>query len=301
MLDDPRALTLFDNLADQWLLARKVESIQPNPVVFTTFDNALREAMADEVRHFFRSFVDGSRSIFDLLGVTDIFVNDVLADHYDLEPVGADFVHLETHDAPRGGVLRQAGVLAANSHPYRTSPTRRGQWILEKLLCTEIGAPPPGAALFFDPLRLDEDKTELPKLAQHFTDPDCAGCHVLMDPLGLALENYDAVGRWRSLDESVFDELETVFDPEDILRSTEDVIEAVIDDPAFPRCVVQQIYTYALGRAPLASDDVVIDDLVTRLAGVDHSLRELLVLIATSAPFRERLPVPDETREEDGP
>jgi len=300
MLDDPRALTLFDDVADQWLLARKVESIQPNPTVFNTFDDALRQAMADEVRHFFRSFADGSRSIFDLIGATDLFVNDVLAEHYDMPPVGPDFVHLETHDAPRGGILRQAGVLAANSHPYRTSPTRRGQWILEGLLCAQIGAPPPGEALFFDPLRLDEDKTDLPKLAQHFTDADCAGCHVLMDPLGLALENYDAVGRWRPMDESLFEELESVFEADDILRSTDDVIEAVLNDPAFPRCVVQKLYTYALGRAPLASDDPVIDGLVEALAAADYSFGELVILIATSAPFRERLPASDEAREGEG-
>ncbi|MGB0592342.1 MAG: DUF1592 domain-containing protein [Myxococcota bacterium] len=302
MLDDPKAVALFDNLADQWLLARKVETIQPNIAVFDDFTSALRSAMAEEVRQFFRSFVDPNRTLFDLLTSTDLYVDDVMAKHYGLPPVGPDFVHLESHGAPRGGILRQAGVLAANSHPYRTSPTRRGQWILEKLLCTDIGAPPPGQGLFFDPSRLDEDVTETPQLLLHFTDPSCAGCHVMMDPLGLAMESYDAIGRWRSVDQSLYEELELVFDADDILWSAEQVIEKVANDPAFLSCVVRQIYTYALGRAPLPSDVPVIDALVEQLPEIDYSLRRLMVAIATSAPFRERLPEADaELRREERP
>ena len=290
MLDDPKAAALFDNLADQWLLARKVETIQPNLAVFDEFDDELRRSMAEEVRQFFRSFLDPERTLFDLLTSTDLYIDDVLAQHYGLPAVGPGFVHLKEHGAPRGGVLRQAGVLAANSHPYRTSPTRRGQWILEKLLCTEIGAPPPGQGLFFDPTRLNEDVTETPQLLLHFTDPTCAACHVMMDPLGLAMENYDAIGRWRDVDQGLFEELEMVFDADDILWSTEQVIDKVANDPDFVRCVVWQVYTYALGRAPLPSDEAVIDGLVEQLPEIDYSLRGLMVRIVASAPFRERLP-----------
>ena len=289
MLDDPKAQALFDNLADQWLLARKVETIQPNLVVFDDFDDALRQAMAEEVRHFLRSFVSGERTLFDLVASSDVFINDVLAKHYDMAPVGPEFVRVESHGAPRGGVLRQAGVLSANSHPYRTSPTRRGQWILEKLLCTDIGAPPPGQALFFDPTRLDEAFTETPQLLLHFTDPTCAGCHVMMDPLGLAMESYDAIGRHRSVDQALYDDLEAVFDASVILRSTEQVIDKVVEDPDFLRCVVQQVYTYALGRGPLADDDVAIDLIVEQLPEFDYSFRGLLVAITASEPFRQRL------------
>jgi hypothetical protein len=300
MLDDPKAVALFDNLADQWLLARKVETIQPNRVVFEDFDSALRASMAEEVRRFFRSFVDPDRTLFDLLASTDLFVDDVMAEHYGLAPVGPGFVHLEQHSAPRGGILRQAGVLSANSHPYRTSPTRRGQWILEKLLCTDIGAPPPGQALFFDPSGLDEDLTQTPQLLLHFTDPTCAGCHVMMDPLGLAMESYDAIGRWRTVDSALYDDLEAVFDSDTILRSTQEVIDQVVNDPAFLRCVVQQLYVYALGRAPLPSDEAVIDGLVEQLPEIDYSLRGLIVRIASSAPFRQRLPIGDDALRREG-
>jgi hypothetical protein len=300
MLDDPKAVALFDNLADQWLLARKVETIQPNRVVFEDFDSALRASMAEEVRRFFRSFVDPDRTLFDLLASTDLFVDDVMAEHYGLAPVGPGFVHVEQHSAPRGGILRQAGVLSANSHPYRTSPTRRGQWILEKLLCTDIGAPPPGQALFFDPSGLDEDLTQTPQLLLHFTDPTCAGCHVMMDPLGLAMESYDAIGRWRTVDSALYDDLEAVFDSDTILRSTQEVIDQVVNDPAFLRCVVQQLYVYALGRAPLPSDEAVIDGLVEQLPEIDYSLRGLIVRIASSAPFRQRLPIGDDALRREG-
>ena len=108
---------------------------------------------------------------------------------------------------------------------------------------------------------MNEDVTETPQLLLHFTDPTCAGCHVMMDPLGLAMENYDAIGRWRDVDQGLFEELEMVFDADDILWSTEQVIDKVANDPDFVRCVVWQVYTYALGRAPLPSDEAVIDGL----------------------------------------
>ncbi len=301
MLADPKSVSLFDNLADQWMLARTIDTIQPNPVVFPSFDNDLRTAMADEVRLFLRSFGDleGNRSIFDLLRSTDLFVRDPLAEHYGLDPVGDDFVHLETNDVARGGILRQAGVLAATSHPFRTSYTRRGVWILEKLLCEPIGGVPvvPGGVLEEPPdgtTGLNDTAT----LIQHISDPLCMSCHIATDPLGLGLEAYDAIGEQREVDPNFFDELEAIFDPDLLLRTPEAVIERIADDPAFLHCVVQKIYSYALGRLPLASDDVVVDGLVEQLAAVDYSFRELLVLIATSPPFRERLSVADDSEEE---
>ena len=203
MLADPRSSALVANFGGQWLYLRNVRGHAPDPDLFPEFDDNLREAFSRETEMFFDSQLRDDRSVVDLLRANYTFVNERLARHYGIPGVyGSHFRRVTLPDDRRAGLLGQGSILTVTSYAHRTSPVVRGKWLLENLL----GAPPPPPPPNIPALKENNEgaapTSVRERLEEHRKNPVCASCHARMDPLGFALENFDAIGRWRSEDES---------------------------------------------------------------------------------------------------
>lgn len=288
MLDDPRADALTDNFAGQWLYTRSLDDHEPDYLVYPAYDDALKEAFRTETKLFFRELLRGDHSMKELLTGTFTFANDKLAQHYGLsDALGPDFKKVSLEGTPRRGVLSQGSLLTVTSHPTRTSPVKRGKWVLSQLLCSEPPPPPPGVeGLKPDPM---PTSTLREMLEQHRKDPICASCHAAMDPIGFGLENFDGIGAYRTDDTGGF-----AIDASGELPTGEKFIGAVemadvlAGDARYPRCVTRQLYSYALGRGIINVDRDYIDYLTAQFVAGGMKLTDLIVLVATSDPFRLR-------------
>src|ERR1051326_8591973 len=200
MLADPRSQALVNNFADQWLYLRNLASITPDMRTFPDFDDNLRQAFRRETELFFESIMREDRNILDFLRANYTFVNESLARHYGIPNVyGSRFRRITSDDCARGGLLRQGSILTVTSYATRTSPVIRGKWILANILGVPPPPPPATVPALQENHAIDNRLTMRERLAQHRSNPACAGCHKLMDPAGFAMENYDAVGRWRDM------------------------------------------------------------------------------------------------------
>ena len=287
MLADPKSSALVENFAGQWLTLRKLAQVSPDAQLFPEFDEGLRAAMQKETELFFEAILREDRSLLDLIDADFTFVNARLARHYGMTSIfGA---HFRRVPAPpnRGGLLTQASILTLTSHPTRTSPVKRGKWVLEQLLGTPPPPPPP------DVPDLDEKKqltgTLRQVMEQHRVNPICASCHARMDPIGFAFENYDAIGRWRTKEGS-FDidpsgelpdgrRFQGPAELKQILKEKKDL---------FARSVTEKMLTYALGRGLEFYDQCAIDKIVAALAKNDYRFSTLVVEIVHSDPFQKR-------------
>jgi hypothetical protein len=307
MLKDPRADALVENFALQWLQLRRLRGHSADPKLFPTFNDALRAAMLKETELFFREIVREDRSVLDLIDGKYTYVNRPLARHYGIENKlppepergfgrrrggrgqrgGGEFVRVDLSDTDRAGILTHASVLTVSSNPTRTSPVKRGKWVLEQLLGTPPPPPPP------DVPELD-DKKELSgtlrqQMEQHRKNPACANCHAKMDPLGFAFENYDAVGRFRKqdgkfpIDASGVLPGGKVFDgPKELRTILKEKKELVA------RCLAEKMLTYALGRGLEHYDNPSLDAITAGLAKNDYRFSALVTEIVKSFPFRMR-------------
>ena len=205
MLGDPRAAALVQNFAGQWLGLRSVDGLAPDPNLFPEFDENLREALRRETDLFVASHLREDRSVVDLLRADHTFLNERLARHYGIAGVtGNHFRRVSLPDERRGGLLGHASVLAVTSYGNRTSPVLRAKWLLENVLGTPPAPPPPDIpSLPEGGAAAGEPRTVRERLARHRQNAACAICHAPMDPLGFALENFDALGGWRTLDAGV--------------------------------------------------------------------------------------------------
>jgi hypothetical protein len=285
MLRDARATALAQNFATQWLRIRDLqERATPDPARFAGVDQELLAAMEAETVLFFDAVLREERPIHDLLDADFTFVNERLASHYGLPGVrGAEMRRVRG----RGGVLDHASVLTATSNPTRTSPVKRGKWILEALLDAPPPAPPPGLDGLKDDGKAVDGLTLRQRFEQHRADPRCAVCHTRMDALGYGLERYDAVGRPRSTENGLpIDSSGTLpdgraFDGPAELRA---VLKA---DPAFPRALAKHLLAYALGRGVDDADEPALERCVKAL-GERPTLRRLVEEIVTLDAFRMR-------------
>jgi hypothetical protein len=247
--------------------------------------------MAQELRLDLAQAIAEDRDVRELLTGTTSFVDHRLAAHYGLavKPAIEDgFVEVDLAPVDRVGLLARAGVLSVLSHPFTTSPTRRGAWVLDALLCRPIPSPPPDvdtAPIHGGGL----SKREL--LATHAADPACSGCHAQMDPIGLALEHYDPIGRWRLDDGGV--EIDTAGALPDgrSFAGLAELAQTIADDESFPRCVARKALTYGTGRTLGVSDEPYLDALVDEWLAAGGGLRTLFVLVAQSEPMRFRAPL----------
>lgn len=290
MLDSPRSETLIQNFVGQWLQLRILDDFRPDPERFEGVDESLLSDMRTETELFCREILREDRSLLELLDADFTFVNGRLARHYQLEevsPAESEFVKVNLSDTQRGGLLTHASILSVTSNPTRTSPVKRGKWIMENLL----GEPPPPAAPDVVPLEQQElTGTLRQRMEQHRRDPACASCHRLMDPLGFALENFDAVGRWREQDGG------HNIDPSGVLPSGESFqgiaeLKSILTGPQkkkFIRCLTEKMLIYALGRGLRYEDQCTVNEIVERLEANDYRMSELILAIVESAPFRQR-------------
>jgi hypothetical protein len=277
------------NFAGQWLTLRNLQSMTPDPKRFPTFDDGLRTAMVRETELFFEAIVREDRSILDLLDADFSFVNERLAKHYGIGGIqGKEFQRVKL-PANRGGILTQASILTLTSNPTRTSPVKRGKWVLEQILGTPPPPPPPDAGELKEDEKAELSGSLRQRMEQHRAKPSCAGCHNRMDPLGFAFENFDAIGAWRTRDGNF------PIDPSGVLpdgRAFAGPAELKIilkgQKDLFARCLAEKMLTYALGRGLEYYDRCAVDKIVGALAHRNYRFSTLLVEVVKSEPFGMR-------------
>lgn len=290
MLRDPRSGALVSNFAGQWLHLRNLRTVAPDPDTFPDFDENLREALQRETELFVGSQLHEDRSVVDLLTANYTFVNERLARHYGLAGVyGNHFRRVAFSDSRRGGLLGQGSILTVTSYPNRTSPTLRGKWMLENLL----GAPPPPPPANVPALEdaaAGRPASVRERMEAHRKNPVCASCHAQMDPLGLALENFDAIGRWRTTEATT---------PIDASASLAD--GSKFDGPVgvrdllvnrrerFASTVTEKLLTYALGRGLESYDQPAVRQILHDAGPNDYRWSSLVTGIVNSVPFQMRV------------
>jgi len=300
MLADPRADTLTKNFAAQWLLLRNLENIRPGDSYVAAFDNTLRVAFQRETELFFSSIVRENRSVIELLTARYTFLNERLARHYGIPNVqGSHFRRVELpEDSPRRGILGQGSVLTLTSHAIRTSPVIRGKWILNNILGTPPPDPPPNVPALADQKTQAKVKTMRERMSQHRRNPVCASCHDLIDPAGFALENFDAIGRWRVVDES-FNAIDGSGALPDGTRfnGVIGLRDALAQRPErFVTTMTEKLLTYALGRGLEYYDMPSVRRIVNNGARDDYRFQSLVLGIVNSYPFlNRRMETPAET------
>jgi mono/diheme cytochrome c family protein len=291
MLADPRADAFITNFAGQWLFLRNLDAAVPVQSIFPDFDDGLRQSFRRETELFFDSIVREDRSAFDLLRANYTFLNERLARHYGIPNIkGSHFrrVTLDTGSA-RNGLLGHGAILTVTSYPDRTSPVVRGKWILENLL----GTPPPPPIPNVPPLRPTNNEGAVlsmrQRMEQHRANPVCASCHAMMDPLGLSLENFDAVGKWRTLGESSAAIDATGRAPDGaVFEGPAGLRDMLLGSDRFVPTLTEKMLTYALGRGLEYSDMPAVRAIVRDAAKNDYRLSSLIVGIVQSPPFRMR-------------
>jgi len=295
MLADPRSQALVENFAAQWLYLRDFVAVRrPDDRLFPDFDEGLRRAMARETELFFGAMLRENRSVFDLLRADFTFVNDRLARHYGLAGIyGSQFRRVALPaDSPRRGLLGQGSILTVSSYANRTSPVNRGKFILETLLSMPPPPPPPDVPSLKDTTAEGRVYSMRTRMEQHRTNPSCASCHAQMDPLGFALENFDAIGRWRTRSESHEPIDSAAMLPDgtrvDGVAGLRDVLLRAPLDREFARTVIAKMLTYALGRGPEPSDEPFIRAIMRDAAPGNFALRSLITGIVNSPPFQMR-------------
>lgn len=288
MLADPRAEALVDNFAGQWLYLRNLDqALNKDYDAYPDFDEPLQASMKTEAEMFFRTFITEGRSLRELLTAEETFVDARLAEHYGIPaPEGEGFQRVSLAGLPRRGLLTQPGIMSVLSHPVTTSPVKRGKWVLEQLLCISPPPPPPGVEI--PPLDPAEGGSMREQLEMHRANPECAACHKMMDPIGLGLEHYDAIGRYRTVDGGqtidASGELPTGGEFTDALG----MVELLAQSEDFTACTARKTLTYALGREPGPADAPYLDEITAELEAGDATLEALLVAVATSDVFRMR-------------
>jgi hypothetical protein len=293
MLASSKARALVDNFAGQWLQIRSLETLRPDAKRFPAFDPALRGAMQRETELFFEHVMREDRSVFDFLRGEYTFVNGRLAKFYGLPDMRAEeFQKVSLTGTPRRGVLTQGSVLTLTSNPTRTSPVKRGKWVLDNLLGTPPPPPPP------DVPQLDDKERKLTgtlrqQLEQHRANPACASCHTRMDAIGFALENFDSIGAWREQEDNV------AIDPKGTLPGDQNFTGAVelaellaTQKPdEFRRCLAEKMLTYALGRGTEYYDRPAINRIIQQLRANEDRFSALILAVTQSFPFQhQRMP-----------
>jgi hypothetical protein len=291
MLRDPKADAFVANFAGQWLQLRKIVGVTPDRDLFPGFDETLREAMQLETERYFGYILRGNRSVMELLDSDYTFLNERLAQHYGIEGVrGGEFRKVTLTDRRRGGVLTQASILTLTSNPNRTSPVKRGQWILQQILGTPPPPPPPDVPKLDESRAAADGGTLRDRMEAHRAMPECASCHRQMDPLGFALENYDAVGRWRTVDGPFRVDASGELSGGRKFADSRD-LKRILGSTAgkkFARCLVKNLFTYGLGRGLEVSDYPTIEEITDRLADDEYRIHSMIFGIVESRAFQYR-------------
>jgi hypothetical protein len=297
MLADPKARALVTNFANQWLYLRDLKSANPDTTLFPDFDDNLRQAFQRETELLFESVLREDRSALDLLDANYTHVNERLARHYGIPNVyGPDFRRVPVPSDARRGLLGHGSLQLVTSNANRTSPVIRGKWILENLLGSPPPLPPP------DVPPLEEKATAgaasvRERIEQHRKNPACAACHTIMDPIGLALENFDAVGRWRAVDEGVAIDASGRLVDGTALDGPASLRQALVSRPdAFVATLTEKLLMYGIGRDTTYTDMPTVRAIMHDAARTRYRFSDLVLGIVKSAPFQLRARDTDNSR-----
>jgi mono/diheme cytochrome c family protein len=293
MLQDPRAEALTQNFALQWLNLRMLDTTSPDPKVFAGFDDRLKADMRRETEMFFQTIVKEDRSIVDFLQGDFTFLNERLAKHYELNSKaklnGDEFVRVSLAGSPRRGVLSQASVLTLTSNPERTSPVKRGKWILENILGAPPPDPPPDVPQLDATQKAQPNLTLRQQLEVHRQNAVCASCHKTMDALGFGLENFDAVGRWRDKDGKDAIDSSGILPNGDKFKGPSELTGVLVQrKQEFARCFTEKMMVYALGRGLAPYDRCAAEEIVKAAASDQFKISAIVTQIVLSDPFRKR-------------
>lgn len=294
MLADPKAKALVENFAGQWLLTRLMDDTHPDAVLFPSFDAGLRSAFKAEQQMLFREVAFNGLPADQLLTANFTFANDRLAKFYGLPAVGSDELKRVdlTGNAQRRGLLTQGALLSINAHPDRTSPVLRGKFVVTALLCKDVPPPPPTVNTMVEADNTG-GKTLRQVLEQHLFSPSCKTCHSLMDPMGFAMENYDAIGAYRTTDNSLpVDATGTLPTTGQSFNGLVELTQIIAKDPAFPACVSSKLYTYALGRGlvkdPTHLDTSALSTMTNKFTTGGLKFQDLVAGVVNSPTFLNR-------------
>ena len=291
MLADQRSRVLVNNFAAQWLYLRNLDSINPDMRLFPDFDDNLRQAMRQETELFFESVVREDRSVLDFIEADYTYLNERLAKHYGIPHVyGSHFRRVALGaGSDRGGLLRQGSILTVTSYATRTSPVIRGQWVLENLVGAAPPPPPPDVPAL-DDNTVSSTLSVRERLRQHRADPACASCHDVMDPVGFALENFDAVGRWRETEAGGPIDVSGGFLDGSEFDGAAGLEQALLNRPElFVRTLTEKLMTFALGRGVEYYDAPAIRKIVAGAREDDYRFSQLILGVVQSTPFQMRM------------
>ncbi|MDY6981774.1 MAG: DUF1592 domain-containing protein [Pseudomonadota bacterium] len=290
MLRDPRAANLANNFGYQWLGLAELDNIAPDGALFRDVDRNIRADLTEEALRFVQSIFEEDRSVVDLLTADHTYLNESLALHYGINDVrGAEFRRVQLDDERRFGLLGKGAVLMVSSYPNRTSPVLRGKWLMEKIIGTPPAAPPPDVEGFVEIEPGQEFTTVRQRLEEHRANPSCNGCHGVIDPLGFALENFDAVGRWTDIDRMA----RTPIDSSGVMADGTPVDgpvalrNAILTRPQqFVQAFTEKLMTFGLGRSVEHHDMPTVRRIVREAARDNWRLSTLVMEIVTSEQFR---------------
>jgi hypothetical protein len=294
MMQDPRSEAMINNFAEQWLYLRDVKIKDPDLYLFRDFDETLRTALERETELFLDSIMREDRSVLDLLSAKYSFINERLARHYGIPNIhGSDFRRYEfPADNPRGGLLGQGSILTLTSYSTRTSPVLRGKYVLENLLASPPPPPPPNVpSLKTEGASADQQLTMRQAMEQHRANPACASCHARMDPIGFAMENFDAVGRWRNNDGGQALNVSATLPDGTKFDGIQGLKQALLKDPdRFAGAVAEKLLMYAVGRNVQYYDAPALRAIVQASAADKYRFTTLVLGVVKSVPFQMRLP-----------
>jgi hypothetical protein len=290
MMTDKKAAAFADNFAGQWLEVRNLDSITPDPVKFPEWTSELKEDLRTETRMFFQYALSGNRPISEMINARYTFLNESLAKFYGIEGVkGPDFRKVDLTTDQRGGILTQGAVLAVSSYPNRTSPTIRGKYVLSNVLGTPPPPPPPDVPAL-DVSKVGSDISLRKQLEAHRSNPVCASCHSKMDVLGFGLENYNAIGKWRTMDGKFPVDVGGTM-PNGKSFETAAQMRTVLEGNSMPqitRCLTEKVMTYALGRGMQPYDNRTLSQITKTVEADGLHFQTLIYEVVHSLPFQSR-------------
>jgi Protein of unknown function (DUF1592)/Protein of unknown function (DUF1588)/Protein of unknown function (DUF1585)/Protein of unknown function (DUF1587)/Protein of unknown function (DUF1595) len=288
MMADHRADALVTNFAGQWLQLRNLQNFQPNTDLFPDFDDNLRQSFRHETELLFQSIIHEDRSVLDLMTADYTFVNERLARHYGIPGIyGSQFRRVAIKDEARKGLLGQGSILALTSHAERTSPVVRGKWILENLLGLQVPPPPANVPPLKEKQDGEKPRTMREQMAEHRRDSVCASCHKTFDPVGFAMENFDAVGAWRSSEAGVPIDASGELGDGTKVNGAVELRQALLSRPEnFVTALTEKLLIYALGRGLDTRDMPTVRGIVRNAARDHYRFSSLIRGVAGSTPFR---------------
>lgn len=292
MLKDPKVRALPDNFGGQWLELRTLDVTRPDKERFPRYSAELRDAFRRETDEFFLHIIRENRSVFDFIAADYSWLNQRLAEFYGIPGVqGNEFRQVKLPpESRRRGVLTHGSVLTVTSEPTRTSPVKRGKWVIENILGIPSPPPPPNVPALEEGEAVELTGSLRQRFEAHRSKTGCTSCHRLLDPLGFGLENFDGIGQWREKDGKFPVDSSGVLTTGEKFGNAGELTDVILTkkSDAFVRCLVQKMMTYALGRGIASTDRLFVEEVMRRMKAENHSFQSMIMAIAESVPFQKR-------------